>query len=294
MCVIIASPNGRKADFEIFEDAARTNSHGIGLAWKDKDKVLFKKGITLDELRKIMEADVKEEWVAHFRIATVGDKSPELTHPFIVSHDSPLTLEGEAKCLLFQNGTFQRWEDDLLKACATANIRIPDGEWSDSRASAVLVSVYGKNILRFLGNHSRYLLFSNGDKTNPDFRVPVWYTGDWHIHQPSGLHFSNRTGSIWHERQPAYEQQSSFRSQEEKEESRSQGPVHQSRHVSPHRSVTLRRRSFSGVRSPWTFFNAAGIPEVDGVAEALDIVSDPRNTGGKQATAPEKVVVSNK
>ncbi len=286
MCVIIASPSGRKPDFEIFEDAASTNRDGIGLAWKDKDKILFKKGTTLEELRKLMEDTVKEAWVAHFRIATVGDKTGELTHPFIVSNDSPLLLEGEAKSVLFQNGTFSRWEDDLLKACAHSGVRIPDGDWSDSRASAVLVSIYGRNILRFLGNHSRYLLFSNGDVTNPDLKTPVWYTGDWHIHQPTGLHFSNRGGSIWHERKPEY-QQSSFLRDERQAESRAPAQVHQSRPVPPRLAIT-RKRSYKGTRSPWTFFNQAGIPEVDGVSEALDIQTDSRTEGAKQVVAEAK------
>ena len=272
MCLIIASPNGKKPAFDIFEDAASTNRDGIGLAWRVKDKVLFKKGITLDELQQLMDTEVNDQWVAHFRIATIGGKTSELTHPFVVSNDSPLKLEGEADSVLFQNGTFSSWDTELLRACANRGIRIPDGDWSDARAIAVLVSIYGRNILRFCGG-SRYLLLSNGNKANPDLATPVWYTGDWKIHAPSGLHFSNGGSSIFHTSSVTTESRSRPFPQATSHASEDASRTGSERSGSTRASTTGRKRgvrSFKGT-SPWTFFGPSGAPENDGVAEALNL-----------------------
>lgn len=274
MCLIIASPNGRKPSFEVFEDAARTNAHGIGFAWKDKDKILFKKGLSLDEVKTLLE-DAKEQWVAHFRIATVGGQTAELTHPFIISNDSPLNLEGEADALLFQNGTFGNWDVELLRACAAKGLRLPDGDWSDTRATAVLVSIYGKNILRFIGSHSRYLVFTNGDKKHADRQQIMWQTGSWDKHDDTGLFFSNKGSCIFHK---AAERVSSFGGGADRRpfvpatlpsDTGSRQMTSQTRG-----STGKVKRVASTTRSPWQFFGTTGAPERDGIQEALDLPPD--------------------
>lgn len=202
MCLIIASPNGKRISREILEDAERTNSHGGGLAWFDQANktIQFRKGLELKDVESLFETDVKDQpWVVHFRINTVGGVCDELTHPFTIDKDASVASSGNASSVFFQNGTFNEWKQYLMNASARSGIKIPPLPWSDSRAIAFCLGVYGKHLLSLLDNSSRFLVFDADE--DDDNRMMLW--GKWEDHDEfkfsnsGNIAFRRRTYDNW-------------------------------------------------------------------------------------------------
>ncbi len=151
MCIIAVAETRRLTDSEI-ECSFRNNSDGAGIGWVDeKGNNNFIKGImNVNEFKEIYKDVKKLPHVAHFRLSTAGGVEKELTHPFVVSEDSPLYLEykGEEP-ILFHNGVLSQWQTKLVDYYIKVGKHIPEGHWSDTRFIAVLVNALGKNYLRF-------------------------------------------------------------------------------------------------------------------------------------------------
>lgn len=177
MCLIIVCKPGIRPAQSMLEDAHAVNADGIGVAWNEKRKVHWRKGITnpADTLASVP----LDSWaVIHFRLATIGGKDPRLTHPFIVHSDSVLALNGStAGRVLFHNGHWSGWRDSLvtslLARAAKRNIvlragkkpKLPNGPWSDSRAIAILAAEYGEALFQLLENERIATLGTDGVKT---------------------------------------------------------------------------------------------------------------------------------
>jgi predicted glutamine amidotransferase len=96
---------------------------------------MFKKGI------------IKPPFLLHFRIATAGGVSKELTHPFPIEPTASLALEGECESVLMHNGHFSEWQKVLLNNISPT-YKFPEGDWSDSRAMAFIASIHGEHVLK--------------------------------------------------------------------------------------------------------------------------------------------------
>jgi hypothetical protein len=150
MCVIALATGNRKMTADEFSNCWLTNNDGFGVAWREHGIVKYKKGI--------MKA--KEAWyfyknevpcvphTAHFRIATAGGVNPQLTHPFIISPDSPIALEYEGRGpVLFHNGVVSDYRA-LLAIYKSFRRDFDEGAFvSDSRVVAMLVGQVGREIL---------------------------------------------------------------------------------------------------------------------------------------------------
>jgi hypothetical protein len=155
MCVIMIANKTRPTE-EMVKRAWDTNSHGAGIAWREgkgaNTEVVWEKGIM--ELERIQElvAKVPRPFVVHFRIASVGGTKASLTHPFVVSLEAPLPLKGRTKGqLLFHNGHWSEWQGKALDAAIHSNNTLPEGsDWSDTRAMAYMVAIYGKSVMELL------------------------------------------------------------------------------------------------------------------------------------------------
>jgi hypothetical protein len=109
----------------------------------------------------------------HFRYATHGGINNELTHPFPIKRGNPLTLEGEAKSVLFHNGVWGSWDDRLREAIfsGAVNPNVLRQPMSDSRAMAILCQRFGPDILDVLEVGSQKVLVLMHD---------TWYKyGNW-------------------------------------------------------------------------------------------------------------------
>lgn len=105
MCVIIYKPRGVSIpDMETLEDCFYSNPHGFGYAIKRANKPLIVRGL-MDwwELEKLRVIQPSDEAVIHFRLASVGDISPVLTHPIPIA-DRPTKLKKSSERLIVHNG----------------------------------------------------------------------------------------------------------------------------------------------------------------------------------------------
>jgi len=128
----------------------QANQHGAGIAWREGNQTIWKKGLDLEEITELC-AQVPLPYVAHFRVPSCGGPSLFLTHPFPIQKDVPLELEGSTKGnVLFHNGHWSAWKTTMLDASIRGNAKLPTGKWSDSRAMAWMAANYGIGMLEFI------------------------------------------------------------------------------------------------------------------------------------------------
>lgn len=178
MCVIAIADEVRPTDEQVGK-MFDSNNAGAGIAWREKGVVRWKKGLELEEVTELC-AKVPLPYVVHFRIPSVGGKTPYLCHPFPVTAEVPLELQGTTKgYVLFHNGHWGRWRESTLEAAVRSNTKVPGGKWSDTRAMAFHAFIYGSGILEMIDEKS--VMFG------PD-KVEVF--GAWS--KEGGLWVSNR------------------------------------------------------------------------------------------------------
>jgi hypothetical protein len=149
---------------EMVERAWDANKDGAGIAWRegagDRTEVVWRKGVMDVKDIKPLVASVPLPFVVHFRVASCGGVNPKLTHPFLVSEKAPLLLEGRTKgAVLFHNGHWNGWNDKALDAAIHSNTKLPEGnEWSDTRAMAWMVHIYGPELIDLLATQKGVLM----------------------------------------------------------------------------------------------------------------------------------------
>lgn len=155
MCVIMVAGKVRPTD-EMIRKAWDHNKDGGGAAWREEGangeiEVVWKKGIeNVDEMLDLLH-NIPLPFVAHFRIGTVGGKKSTLTHPFLVDRGAGTDLEGRTKgAVLFHNGHWNDWSEKALDAAISSNRKIPVGDWSDTRAMAWMVDIYGFGFMELM------------------------------------------------------------------------------------------------------------------------------------------------
>lgn len=155
MCVIAVAATER-VTAEMAAKMNAANPHGAGIAWRDVDEdgktpvVAWKKGLSLEEVTELCEK-LPMPYVVHFRVPSCGGPSKLLTHPFPVTKDVPLMLEGTTTgMVLFHNGHWSKYKDAMLEASIRSNNALPVGKWSDSRAMAWMAAHFGIGMLEFI------------------------------------------------------------------------------------------------------------------------------------------------
>ena len=121
MCLIIADVKGKGVPVDNFRSAWSSNKDGAGLMhWRDNTVVVQKGIMTLPELLAAIEPlNGKEQFAVHFRFATHGGVSPELTHPFDVGLGSFLMHNGIVNCPKFWKGSDTSYLAEVMKATST-------------------------------------------------------------------------------------------------------------------------------------------------------------------------------
>lgn len=165
MCIIFAC-NEKFPSEELLRRGALRNPHGAGVAWVDKKNKTVKwvKGLesSVEAVKTVLEGITSFPVLIHYRSASVGPKTKGLTHPFPISQQVGMHLEGTSKQVLMHNGTWGDWRHQLKTFCITHKIRLPDGPWSDSRAYAFMAAHLGIAILPLLDQTDR-LIVLDGD-----------------------------------------------------------------------------------------------------------------------------------
>lgn len=205
MCIIAVCLQRALSDDEI-EKCWKGNKDGGGIAWQNDGYLCFVKGMmTLDAFKEQYDA-IKHNipHIAHFRTSTARGVMPELTHPFLITEESPLVLEYYGKDgVLFHNGVMSSWEETARDFFITKMQPVPAGEFSDSRVIAIICASLTPNFVGLTrdkfaimdGNgistyggfqEEKGVLFSNGGyKYTTTYNTYAPATGKWQNDKPS-------------------------------------------------------------------------------------------------------------
>lgn len=133
MCVIAVVKSSVRLSKSDAEKMWEINSHGAGFAIYEGGEWKIEKGfmqwpLLEKRLKQLGLLDTEEHppFVIHFRLVSVGSKTPQLTHPF------PVELR-EGRGFLFHNGTLD------IKRGVSSGMYVPEGE-SDTSQFAKLLS----------------------------------------------------------------------------------------------------------------------------------------------------------
>lgn len=143
MCVIfVLDKQSQFLTPDEIQSAHICNPDGIGLAYSDGERVHWHKGIKWHDLAygpKYRTIKDIRPLVVHFRLATIGEATAKLCHPFHVSKFSPLSVHGTSKRagLLFHNGHYGGYANLLTHL-------VPQEIGSDSHALAAYAGLHGQ------------------------------------------------------------------------------------------------------------------------------------------------------
>ena len=146
MC-IIAICEDRRLEYGEFQKYFKSNPDGVGFAYNriGDGKLMYIKGLMdKDEAWKkyIDNVGVSGKHVVHFRKASIGEATADLTHPFFITDHiaSTMPLEGEVTApILFHNGYFLDWQGVLTMLCVKFG-DVPVGDISDTRVLSMAMS----------------------------------------------------------------------------------------------------------------------------------------------------------
>lgn len=155
MCVIFVGGLVRPT-IEMVEKGFEANDAGAGIAWKELNEegvqvVRWEKGLNLEDIQEYVRT-VPLPFTVHFRIPSCGGKTQGLCHPFPVTPEAGLELSGETSTypVIFHNGHWPSWKTMSIEACVRGNVKLPDGDWSDTRVMAWIASRYGASFLKMI------------------------------------------------------------------------------------------------------------------------------------------------
>lgn len=119
MCVIVHKINQIKEDD--IADAHFYNPDGFGLMFQDEGRVIAHKGIyEIEDILRILYPLRDREYIAHFRIATVGEVNDKNCHPFYCGSQTWMMHNGTLNIETPNKGRSDTWH--LAKFLRTVKI----------------------------------------------------------------------------------------------------------------------------------------------------------------------------
>lgn len=158
----------KKPTLEILQKCEDKNPHGGGMAFfiKGKKHPQYIKSLTAKEIFERIQT-IELPFAIHFRYASVGGRSPFLTHPFEISAKSELKIRGNAPKLLMHNGHISDWEV-YLDASNPGDY--PDKYlMSDTRAIAMIIRDNNEKFLKRLNGY--YVVIDGTGKDEYRFKL---------------------------------------------------------------------------------------------------------------------------
>lgn len=184
-------------------DMEDSNPDGGGVAWQHESEktICFKRGLTATDIFAMQEeGKLTYPYLLHFRWATHGAKTPELTHPFPVGIRALLgELEGTADQVLIHNGTWNTYSMWLPEQHSTP---VPQSliEAMSDTAIAAWLAEEDPNILDDVPWATAHAYMRNGE-------MDITTRGSWQEHQENW--YSNLFWLPWSGRNYAWSTQSS-------------------------------------------------------------------------------------
>lgn len=150
MCVIAIVETSRPTTEQVAQMYA-ANPRGGGVAWRLNGRVSWEKGLTLEEMQE-KNRDLPLPYVLHFRVPSHGTAQSLFgCHPFPIRDDASPMLFGQTDgFVLFHNGLWHRWKEELKDLAAKGGWKIPSGAWTDSRALALVANHMGLGMLELI------------------------------------------------------------------------------------------------------------------------------------------------
>jgi len=181
MCCILSCFN--RPSYSLIQDIATTNRDGMGIMWTDPKTGLtrWEKGLDEDAIHELSQ-HLPLPFLIHARLTTVGDSSPQLTHPFPIEQKPSLKLSGSAEAVLMHNGHVGEWRM-VAEECGLQLPRKNPFGWSDTRVVASAIHNFGKDVVEAF-SPSRFAILSGGE---------VELFGDWLDTKEEGIKSSSET-----------------------------------------------------------------------------------------------------
>lgn len=177
MCVAVLIETQTGVSEDDVRKMASANPHGGGVAWCDGNLIHYRKGLTADDVIKLLPV-LPRPFLMHFRIATRGGQKPELTHPFPIGYDAITKIDdltGSARGVLIHNGTW----NDFHKYIP---IGVKYSDVSDTQIAAY-VAGFDESILEHVSWSNALMTAAGGGRVNVTLR------GQWT--EIDGNYFSN-------------------------------------------------------------------------------------------------------
>jgi len=195
MCILAIYPKNypKLKDLKNMESM---HQNGSGIAFFENGKLFYSKGLkqnAKDIMKIIKDHKPKLPIMIHFRMSSSGvTNCDDLTHPFEINLKGINNLSGYCDYLLAHNGTVNDdfWNCQIELICKLKNIRLPSGNWSDSRAMAFIIAHCGIDylkkffddqkiaILYIENNKMKYELIGSYEKRNKTLLSNTWHVND--------------------------------------------------------------------------------------------------------------------
>ena len=114
--MIFVIEDGNFPDLDTLKSAELLNNHGAGMSYISNNQVHYEKGINAEKIHEILQSGITgKKVIIHFRLASVGNQSKQLCHPFPISNKAELSISGIAdNGVFFHNGTLIDWREYAL------------------------------------------------------------------------------------------------------------------------------------------------------------------------------------
>lgn len=192
MCVIcVVNDDAHRPTDSMVQAMWESNDAGGGVGYithKEDGTPLAKWEKGIDNWKAMAEyaKELPEPFILHFRIPSVGGRTKALTHPFPLQDDVTLNLSGESENgILFHNGTWGRWKETLKEFTLHNSFKLPAGEWSDTRAMALMAHRLGPHWVEMFVDEKVVILVPQDEYGIPDLLM----FGTWNYEY--GMMFSN-------------------------------------------------------------------------------------------------------
>lgn len=97
MCLIIDTQDARAIELDFFDEVTRVNNDGWGIAWHNRDGLQIRRGVNtvyLKNLYRVLDGAGVTNMLIHMRMATHGETSTAMCHPFDCGHGIYLAHNG--------------------------------------------------------------------------------------------------------------------------------------------------------------------------------------------------------
>ena len=191
MCVIIRKPKGTDISLENLKRCWTANPHGAGLMFATNGFVKVIKGLmTLDSFLQAYQQNylVEKEAIIHFRLASAGEISPDLTHPFWVFKDG----ETEGDIAFVHNGHLSDYDTGGISQSDTTVFRdeilskLPHNFLHNEAIMELLRNYIYGSVLVFMDNLGMINTVGNFGDAGCGFSMNgIWYSNDYWLREDS-------------------------------------------------------------------------------------------------------------